>query len=50
MADIAEDHPRPDRFASCAHGDERKRGVAAGDMPVDGAVVELSCDFLSALT
>ena len=46
----SEYHPRPDRFACRTHGYERKRGVAACDMPVDGCVVELSCDFLGLLS
>ena len=42
----SEYYPSPCGFTSCPHGDECKRGVAAGNMPVDGRVVELTGDFL----
>ena len=46
----SEDNPRSHGFSCRAHGDECKRGVAAGNMPVYGRVVELSCYFLCLLS
>ena len=46
----SEDNPCPDRFACRTHGDKGKRRVTASDMPVDGCVVELTCNFLGPLS